>query len=281
MKDVKSKPPALVGVIGQPIGHSLSPAIHNYWMRRHGIKGYYIPIEIARENLAEAIKALPKMNFRGVNITLPHKESILHSCDSVSDEAALMGAVNTLTISESGRIHGDNTDGFGFLESLTEGRPGWRADAAPILVLGAGGAARGIIHALIAAGAEEIHVANRTREKADSMRSDFGVRVMGHGMDSITKLVAKMGTVINTTSLGMTGKPPVLFPYASLKENTVVLDLVYTPLETEFIQQSRARNCITIDGLGMFLHQAAFSFNHWFNVKPEVTQSLRHSIVGE
>ena len=281
MGAVKSGRPILAGVVGYPVGHSLSPAVHGYWLRQLGIHGYYIPMEVPRQDFTEVIQTLPKMGFRGVNVTVPHKESALQMCDSVSDQAALIGAVNTLTISDDGKIHGDNTDAYGFLQSLEDGKQGWRADDGPILVLGAGGAARGVIYALISGGAQEVHIANRTRERAELLKGEYGVRVTTHSLGELDGLAPQMGTVINATSLGMEGKPPLPFPYECLSEGTTALDLVYTPLETEFLREARQRGCIAVDGLGMLLHQAAQSFYHWFNIQPDVDDLVRNAALSK
>ncbi len=273
--------PLLAGVIGFPIGHSLSPAVHGFWLRKLGINAHYIPIEVSGGDLTEVIRALPKMGFRGVNITVPHKETALRICDSVSDQAALIGAVNTLTVSENGKIRGDNTDAYGLLRSLGESKPDWRAGDGPILVLGAGGAARGVVYALISEGAQEVHIVNRTREKADLLKNEFGVRVTAHGLGSLRELAPKMGTVINATSLGMEGKPPLAFPYQCLSRGTAVLDLVYSPLETELLREARSRGCTAIDGLGMLLHQAAQSFHHWFDIQPVVGDAVRRAALSK
>ncbi len=272
--------PVLTGVIGDPIGHSRSPLIHNHWLRQHQINGIYVPIEVNRQNFRDVYYALPKMGFRGMNITIPHKEAALQVCDSLSDEAALIGAVNTLTVNDEKKVFGNNTDAYGFLQNLSEGAGDWKADGGPILVLGAGGAARGVIYALISKGASEVHIANRTLERANLLSSEFGKRVIPHSLSSITGLVPNMCTIINSTSLGMEGRPPLAFPYQALKPGTVINDLVYTPLQTTFLAEAKMRECITVDGIGMLLHQAAASFDYWFGVRPKVDQALRQAVVS-
>lgn len=280
MEADKSKP-QLAGVIGCPIGHSLSPTIHNFWLKKHKINGYYVPIDVSWENFNHVVKTLPKMGFRGVNVTIPYKENALRICDSVSDQAALIGAVNTLTISDDGTIHGDNTDAYGFMQSLIEGKEGWRTDEGPILVVGAGGAARGVVYALVSSGAEDIHIANRTRERAELISGDYGNRVTTHTLDEISQLVPQMGTIINTTSLGMEGKPQLAFPNNLLRPDTTVLDLVYTPLETELLRDAKRRGCVAIDGLGMLLHQASRSFSYWFEFQPVVDEDVRELVLAK
>ncbi len=277
MKIESQQKPFLAGVIGYPIAHSRSPAIHGYWIRQLGLRAFYVPIEVTRVDFPDVLRSLVKMGFRGVNITVPHKETALQRSDSVSDQAALIGAVNTLTISSKGKIHGDNTDAYGFLQNLRSAKPSWSAKDGPLLVLGAGGAARGVIFALISDGAEEIHVMNRTRERAERLKSDFGYRVATHDYSSLANLVPNVGTIINTTSLGMENKPSLTFPYEQLTAGTVVTDLVYTPLNTVFLQEAQARGCVTVDGLGMLLHQAAASFYHWFGTQPAVDANVRRA----
>lgn len=277
MKKESPQKPLLAGVIGYPIAHSRSPAVHGYWIRQLGLPAFYVPIEVTRVDFPDVLRSLVKMGFRGVNITVPHKETALQRSDSVSDQAALIGAVNTLTISSKGKIHGDNTDAYGFLQNLRSAKPSWSAKDGPILVLGAGGSARGVIFALISDGAEEIHIVNRTRERAERLKSDFGYRVTTHDYASISNLVPNVGTIINTTSLGMENKPSLTFPYEQLIAGTVVTDLVYAPLNTMFLQEAQAQGCVTVDGLGMLLHQAAASFYHWFGTQPAVDANVRRA----
>ena len=277
MKNGRPKKPLLAGVIGYPIGHSRSPAVHGYWIRQLGLRAYYVPMEVTRVDFPDVLRSLVKMGFRGVNITVPHKETALQRSDFVSDQAALIGAVNTLTISSEGKIHGDNTDAYGFLQNLRDAKPDWSAKDGPILVLGAGGGARGVIFALISDGAEKIHIVNRTRERAERLKSDFGYRVTTHDFSSIRSLVPNVGTIINTTSLGMDGKPSLTFPYEQLTAGTVVTDLVYTPLNTMFLKEAQAQGCLVVDGLGMLLHQAAASFYHWFGTQPAVDANVRRA----
>lgn len=273
--------PLLAGVVGTPISHSLSPLIHGYWLRELGIKGYYIPIDVSRDNFPSVIEAFPKMGFCGINVTLPHKEIALSLCDSVSDQAALIGAVNTMTISGKGKIHGDNTDAYGFMQSLTDANPSWEANDHAIMVLGAGGASKAVVYALISAGAEEVHVVNRNQERAELLKNKYGDRIRTHDYSSLEDLIKNIGTIINTTSLGMINKPKLSFPFNLLKEGTSVVDLVYNPLETELLREAKNRNCIAIDGLGMLLNQAAQSFYHWFDLRPEVDNVLRKKVLSK
>ncbi|MCY3880284.1 MAG: shikimate dehydrogenase [Rhodobacteraceae bacterium] len=281
MSDALLNRPLLSGVIGYPIGHSLSPAVHGHWLRQLKINALYMPFEITPEDFPQVLRALPKLGFRGVNITIPHKEAALQHAESVSDQAALIGAVNTITITNEGRIHGDNTDAHGFLASLREAVPEWNAvDCGPIMVIGAGGAARAVIYALISDGAEEIHIANRSRERAEFLKTEFGNRIAVHDLMLIGDIIPNVKTIVNTTALGMAGKPPLIFPHDALVENTVVSDLVYTPLGTEFLVRAEEHGCRTVDGLGMLLHQAAASFSHWFGTRPAVDEAVRKAALA-
>ncbi|MEO8529775.1 MAG: shikimate dehydrogenase [Deltaproteobacteria bacterium] len=270
----------LAGVIGQPIAHSRSPALHGHWLKRYGINGFYIPMEVGRADLAVVIAAMPKMGFVGCNVTIPHKEAVLHLADVVSDRAALMGAANTLQFRKDGKIHADNTDGYGFLENLRQGAPGWRANAAPAAVFGAGGASRAIIASLLESGCPQIRLSNRTKSRAESLRSEFGTRVEVVDWVQAGNMLDGALTVVNTTSLGMVGKPEFRIPLDALSPRAVVTDLVYNPLETPFLAQARLNGCTVVDGLGMLLHQATPGFERWFGVKPVVDDELRQAVLA-
>ena len=270
----------LAGVIGSPVTHSKSPKLHGYWLNRYGIVGYYIPMEIAPDDLEDTLRALPKAGFVGLNVTIPHKERVLTIADQVTDRAALMGAANTLVFGKDGKIHADNTDGHGFLENLRQGAPGWTADAGPAAVIGAGGAARAIVSALIDAGAPEIRLSNRTKTRAEALRQEFGVKVTVYDWVQAGNMMEGAATVVNTSSLGMVGKPEMRIPLDALSADTVVTDLVYTPLETKLLAEAKSVGCMTVDGLGMLLHQAAPGFERWFGVRPEVDEALRQAVLS-
>ena len=270
----------LAGVIGSPVTHSKSPKLHGYWLNRYGIVGYYIPMEIAPDDLEDTLRALPKAGFVGLNVTIPHKERVLTIADQVTDRAALMGAANTLVFGKDGKIHADNTDGHGFLENLRQGAPGWTADAGPAAVIGAGGAARAVVSALIDAGAPEIRLSNRTKTRAEALRQEFGVKVTVYDWVQAGNMMEGAATVVNTSSLGMVGKPEMRIPLDALSADTVVTDLVYTPLETKLLAEAKSVGCMTVDGLGMLLHQAAPGFERWFGVRPEVDEALRQAVLS-
>ena len=270
----------LAGVIGHPINHSRSPALHGHWLKTYGIRGHYIPMDVAEGDLEPVLRALPKAGFVGCNITIPHKETALALADVVSDRAARIGAANTLVFDDTGRIHADNTDGIGFLANLVEGAPGWQASSGPAAVIGAGGAARAIVVALLEAGCPEIRIANRTRARAEALCAEFGPRVVVEDWEKVGLIFDGATTVVNTSSLGMTGKATFDLPLDSLSAAAVVTDCVYTPLRTEFLTAAAARGCVTVDGLGMLLHQAVPGFERWFGHRPEVTQELRAVVLA-
>jgi shikimate dehydrogenase len=270
----------LAGVIGSPIAHSRSPALHGYWLKRYGIKGFYIPMDVAQADLREVLRTLPKAGFVGLNVTIPHKETILAIADVVTDRAALIGAANTLLFRKDGRIQADNTDGAGFIANLRQNAPQWKPAAGPAVVLGAGGAARAVIAALIEVGVPEIRVANRTRARADALRSDFGAKVTAQDWVQAGHMMEGAATVVNTTSLGMTGKPDFRVPLAALNPAALVTDLVYTPLKTQFLIEAEDKGCTIVDGLGMLLHQAAPGFERWFGLRPDVDDATRAAVLA-
>ncbi|MCY3673334.1 MAG: shikimate dehydrogenase [Paracoccaceae bacterium] len=270
--------PILTGVIGTPIGHSLSPVIHNYWIEKYGENGIYIPLEVSRTHFSDVIKILPKMGFVGVNITIPHKEAALMCADLVADNAALLGAANTLSLRKNGKIYANNTDGYGFLQNLKETEPTWRAVTGPALVLGAGGGSRAIIYTLLREGVPKVYLTNRTIERAKLLQNDLGNRVKVIEYVDLGAVLNEVTIIVNTTSLGMIGQPEMKFPYDSLNYRTIVYDIVYNPLRTDFLKQAEIRGCRTVEGLGMLLHQAANSYQFWFGKLPEVTLELKNLV---
>lgn len=270
----------LAGVIGHPIAHSRSPALHGYWLRKYGIKGHYIPMDVAPADLKEALVWLPRLGFVGLNVTIPHKEAVLALADIVTDRAALIGAANTLIFRKDGRLHADNTDGVGFIANLRQNAPSWQPASGPAVVLGAGGAARAVVAALIEVGVPEIRIANRSRPRADAIRADFGAKILVQEWVQAGNMLEGAATVINTTSLGMSGKPDFRVPLDALEPGAVVNDLVYNPLKTTFLAEAEARGCTIVDGLGMLLHQAAPGFERWFGPRPEVDEDTRQAVLA-
>jgi shikimate dehydrogenase len=270
----------LAGVIGNPIAHSRSPRLHKHWLARYGIAGDYVPLHVTEDDLEQVIRTLPKMGFVGVNITIPHKVSVMQIADQISDRAILIGAANTLIFRKDGKIHADNTDGYGFLSNLKQGAPMWKADQGPAAILGAGGAARAVIEALIEAGVPQILLSNRTRGKADALKSEFGTRITVVDWVQAGNMIEDASLVVNTTSLGMVGVAEPRIPLDGLHRGQVVTDLVYNPLRTRLLQQAEAAGCTTVDGLGMLLHQAVPGFERWFGLRPEVDDALRAAVLG-
>ena len=270
----------LAGVIGHPIAHSRSPALHGFWLKRYGIKGHYIPMDIAPQELAAAVEMLPILGFVGINVTIPHKETILKLADVVTDRAALIGAANTLIFRKDGKIHADNTDGAGFMANLRQHAPHWQPNAGPVALFGAGGAARAVIAALIAVGVPEIRIANRTRLRAETLRHDLGAKLVVYDWVHAGDMLKGAALIINSTSLGMTGKLDLRLPLDRLEKGSVATDLVYTPLMTPFLIEAQQRGAHIVDGLGMLLHQAAPSFERWFNQRPEVDDATRAAVLG-
>ncbi len=269
----------LAGVIGSPIAHSKSPQLHGHWLKMHQLPGFYIPMDVNADNLAKVIETLPDMGFVGVNITVPHKERVLKMADQVTDRATLIGAANTLIFRKDGKIHADNTDGYGFIQNLKQNAPDWNPKAGPAAVFGAGGAARAVIVSLLDAGVQEVMVANRTRMRAEGLRADFGRRVKVVDWVQAGNMLEDAATVVNTTSLGMVGKPPLRVPLDGLQKGAVVSDLVYAPLKTPLLQEAEEMGCVTVDGLGMLLHQAVPAFERWFGVRPEVDDATRAAVL--
>lgn len=269
----------LAGVIGSPVAHSKSPQLHRHWLRHYGLAGYYIPMDVNPDDLASVIHMLPRAGFVGVNITVPHKESIMEIADLATDRATLIGAANTLKFRSDGKIQADNTDGYGFIENLKQGAPNWDPKAGPTAVLGAGGAARAVVAALLDVGVPEILIANRTRVRAEALQKDFGTRLKVVEWVQAGNMLEDAATVVNTTSLGMMGMPSLRVPLDGLRRGTTVTDLVYAPLQTRFLQTAEEMGCVTVDGLGMLLHQAVPGFERWFGTRPEVDAAARAAIL--
>jgi shikimate dehydrogenase len=270
----------LAGVIGDPIAHSKSPRLHGYWLGRYGIVGQYVPLHARAENLAQVLRAMPRMGFVGANVTIPHKEAALALADTVSDQARRIGAANTLTFTENGGFHADNTDGIGFLANLRQNAPHWQADQGAVMMIGAGGAARAIVVALLDAGAPEIILTNRTLARAKALAVEFGPRLRVVDWADTENHLAFAQTVVNTTALGMDGKDAFPFSLYNVQQGAVVTDIVYTPLETPFLRAAKAQGCHVVDGLGMLLHQAAPGFARWFGHMPEVDAQTRQVVLG-
>jgi len=265
----------LAGVIGSPISHSKSPQIHQHWLKTLGLPGYYIPMDVVADDLRNVLRTLPAMGFVGVNITIPHKERVLDLADLVTDRATLIGAANTLIFRKDGKIHADNTDGYGFIENLRLGAQQWDPKSGPAAVLGAGGASRAVVASLLDAGVPEVILTNRTRVRAEKLADDFGKRVTIVDWVQAGNILEDVALVVNTTTLGMIGKPELRVPLDGLKKGTVVTDLVYAPLKTKLLTDAEELGCVTVDGLGMLLHQAIPAFERWFGMRPQADSATR------
>jgi shikimate dehydrogenase len=270
----------LAGVFGWPVSHSRSPRLHGFWLQQYGIDGAYVPLATPPERFAEALRALPALGFRGCNVTLPHKEQALRLVDRAEPIARRIGAVNTVIIHSDGALAGTNTDGFGFMENL-RAVPGWRADQGPAVVLGAGGAARAILVALTDGGCPEIRLINRTRGRAEDLAAELGGPVTVLDWEKRTEALGGAGLLVNSSSLGMEGQPPLDIALDTLPNSAVVTDIVYVPLITPLLTAARKRGNTVVDGLGMLLHQARPGFEAWFGVAPKVTPELRTFILQE
>jgi shikimate dehydrogenase len=246
-----------------------------HWLKMHGLPGYYIPMDVVADNLEHVLRTLPQMGFVGVNITVPHKEKILEIADLVTDRATLIGAANTIIFRKDGQIQADNTDGIGFIRNLQQSAPNWDPKAGPAAILGAGGAARAVIAALLEVGVPEIMISNRTRVRAEALQTEFGKSLIVVDWVQAGNMMEDAATVVNTTSLGMLGKPPLRVPLDGLRKGTLVTDIVYAPLKTQLLIEAEEMGCATVDGLGMLLHQAVPAFERWFGVRPVVDSATR------
>lgn len=270
----------LAGVIGWPVRHSLSPRLHGYWLGRYGIDGLYLPLEIAPDDLADALRFMARAGFRGANLTVPHKEAALSHVDAWDEAVEATGAANTLW-REDGRWHATNTDVYGFQTHLAATCGAQAFAGRRAVVLGAGGAARAVVLALSRLGVAEIHLINRDRARAEALMSRFPAVTATGGWEAAAAALAGAALVVNTTTLGMHGQPDMPLTLDALPVGAVVADIVYAPLETPLLAQARARGLATVDGLGMLLHQAVDGFARWFGVRPEVDDATRaHLIAG-
>ncbi len=268
----------LAGVMGWPVAHSRSPAIHTHWIRHYGLNGSYVLLPVQPERIGDAVRGLRALGFAGCNITIPHKVAAMPLMDRIDPLAARIGAINTVVVEADGRLCGYNTDAFGFIQSLLDAQPGWRADAGPVTVLGAGGASRAILVALAERGAKEIRLCNRSGDKAQALAQEFGAPVTAVPWAQRHEALADVALLVNTTSLGMKGQDPLELSLDRLPKHALVSDIIYVPLETPLLAAARQRGNPTVNGLGMLLNQARPAFQHWFGVMPELTPELRRMI---
>jgi len=270
--------------MGWPVDHSLSPKVHGFWLREYGIEGEYIRIPVAPEDFPAKLRALQVDGFAGCNVTVPHKEAALAGVDEVDPQALRIGAVNTIKVREDGSLYGFNTDGFGFLENLSQGCAGFDARRGPAVVLGAGGAARAVVVSMLDAGAPEVRLINRTRERAEHLAlelKNLGLKNITVGdWDERDNLLSEAALLVNTTTLGMQGQRPLDLNLDALPLDALVNDIVYVPLDTDLLRRAKARGNSAVDGLGMLLHQARPGFEAWFGRLPDVSEALRSSVLA-
>ncbi len=268
------------GVIGWPIEHSKSPLMHGYWLKKLGVRGEYVKIAAAPDAFEARVRELARDGWRGLNVTIPHKEAALKLADEASETALAIGAANTLVFQSDGKILADNTDGFGFTENLID-RAGanWRCDQ-PAAIYGAGGAARAIIHALVGAGAAEVRLLNRTRSRAEDLANVFGPKVKTIEWGDDATALSGAGLIVNTTSLGMVGQPPLEIDFSFAPSHAVATDIVYTPLETPFLRDAARVGLAIVDGLGMLIHQGRPGFEAWFGKRPSADAALRELLLN-
>ena len=266
---------ALAGVMGWPVAHSRSPLIHNYWLQQHGLSGSYVQLAVQPQRLATALPGLAALGFKGCNITIPHKVEALKLVQVLDANAVRVGAVNTVVVQSDGQLKGLNTDGFGFIQSLLDADPAWRADTGPIAVLGAGGAARAVLLALCDQGAKEIRLLNRSADTAQTLAAEFGLPIVARPWAQRHEALADCALLVNTTSLGMHGSPALDLNLNVLPTSALVSDIIYVPLQTPLLAAAKARGNLTVNGLGMLLNQARPAFEAWFGVFPDITPELR------
>jgi shikimate dehydrogenase len=268
----------LAGVMGDPVMHSRSPLLHGYWLAKYGLTGAYLPLAIKPAGLRAALRALPALGFAGCNLTIPHKEAALDIVDRVDPVARRIGAMNCVVVAADGSLDGYNYDAFGYIESVREMQPGWRADTGPIVVIGAGGSARAIVVGLIDEGARDVRVVNRTLARAQALAREFGGAVSAVPWDERTRALNGAAMLINTTNQGMNGEPALDLALDALPVSALVSDIIYIPRETPLLAAARARGNPAVNGLGMLIHQARPAFEAWFGIKPEATAELRERI---
>ncbi len=273
----------LAGIMGWPVAHSRSPLLHGFWLDQAGIDGAYLPLPVRPEGIETALRALPVLGFRGCNLTIPHKLAALEVADRVDPLARRIGAANTIVVAADGSLEASNTDAYGFRENLREKAPDWDPLAGPAVVLGAGGSARAVVAALADAGVSEVRLVNRTRARAESVASDLApaaTRISVHDWGEASAVQEGAGLLVNTTSLGMAGEPPLDLDLSALPRGAPVADLVYVPLETGLLAAARRQGHPIVDGLGMLLHQGRPGFEAWFGAKVQVSRELRAAVAA-
>ncbi|TAH10324.1 MAG: shikimate dehydrogenase [Curvibacter sp.] len=274
------QPYRLAGVMGWPVAHSRSPILHNYWIEEHGLRGAYVLLPVQPEKIEQALRALPLLGFAGCNLTIPHKVAAMAIVDHLEPLARRIGAANTIVVGADGSLSGRNTDAFGFIQSLLDAQPSWRADAGPACVVGAGGAARAVIAGLLDAGALEIRLSNRSDAKAVDMAQEFGSLVHAIPWGERHASLEGVALLVNTTNQGMHDQPALDLRLSALPKTALVSDIVYVPLETPLLQEARGRGNMTVNGLGMLLNQARPAFEAWFGQLPAISPALMGKVLS-
>jgi len=264
-------------VIGYPLSHSRSPQIHNYWLKHYNLSGSYNLAELRRDQLAGFISELHQPDNAGANVTLPYKQDVVPYLDEIDEDARIISAVNTIYKKDQ-KLLGTNTDVYGFLTHLSLSAPDWAEKTGTVVIIGAGGAARAIVSVMKKNNINNVYIVNRTIIRAQNLADDIYPRARPVQMENLDELLSSADLLINTTSLGMAGQPPLELNMAALPHEACVVDIVYSPLKTKLLQQAENQGLIAVDGLGMLLHQAVRGFELWFGVRPEVTEELRHLI---
>jgi shikimate dehydrogenase len=265
----------LAAVMGWPVMHSLSPLMHNSWMEQEGLKGTYVPLAIEPGTLEPALRALHPLGFAGCNLTIPHKLEAMAIVDEVDDVARKIGAMSCVVVREDGTLFGTNNDWLGFIGNLKQFFPDFRADVGPVTVIGAGGGGRAVVHAMLDQGAREIRLVNRTLERAAAIAAEFGGPITPVRWEERHEALDGAGMVVNTTSQGMKGEPVLDIRLDNLPVSALAVDIIYTPLETPFLNAARMRGNPTLNGLGMLLHQGPAAWKRWFGIEPAITDALR------
>jgi shikimate dehydrogenase len=271
----------LAGVMGWPVMHSRSPLMHGHWMQQLGLRGAYLPLAIRPGTLEPALRGLAPLGFAGVNLTIPHKQEALGIVDEVAPVARRIGAISCVVVREDGSLFGTNNDWLGFRGNLRQNAPEWRPGAGPATVIGAGGGARAVVHALLVEGVPEIRLVNRSRPRAETLAADLGGPVRVVDWEHRHAALEGAALVVNTTSLGMVGQPPLDLRLSALPPEAIAADIVYTPLETPFLAELRARGHRVVGGLGMLLHQGPPAWELWFDIRPDVTPQLVELMVRD
>jgi len=264
--------------MGWPVMHSRSPLMHNYWMAQQGLAGVYVPLAVKPGTLKAALRALHPLGFAGCNLTIPHKQEAMAIVDEVDEVARKIGAISCVAVRADGALFGTNNDWLGFIGNLKEQAPDWRADRGPVAVIGAGGGGRAVCYGLLREGAKEIRLVNRDAAKAETVEKELGGPIKVVPWAERHDALAGAATVVNTTSQGMVGQPPLDLKLDQLPTAALVADIIYTPLETPLLAEARRRGHRTVNGLGMLLHQGIPAWKLWFGIEPQVTAELRQKM---